>query len=333
MSWTVKNLAAPRLRERVVDVHMPGALLAAACAVLLATPITMQATPTQEDNAGLAPGNSALLLEDGADDDPIVVTGRREPPTRSQVYEQARELSRVDHHRLYEEPLARFETPLCPAVSGLSTAEARLMIARIRANAARVDVKLARPDCMPNLVVVFADDGRTLMVKVAETHRKTFCTLPVSEQAELLVEGAPVRVWSQIIVVGPNAHVWRCRWNVPSRSGGPGQMLLPSRREIGSALVVFDRDAVVSMTLMQLADYATMRGLSHTRPARGHEPMPTILALFTEGASIPEELTHFDIGYLRSLYWWVPNVPAASKLRGVRRRALREEDPLAISRK
>jgi hypothetical protein len=90
--------------------------------------------------------------------------------------------------------------------------------------------------------------------------------------------------------------------------------------------VLFDRDAVAGMTLVQLADYATMRGLSHMRPADGDEPMPTILALFTEGASHPDELTSFDIGYLRSLYWWKPNLTATTKLLGVRRRALREEE-------
>lgn len=87
------------------------------------------------------------------------------------------------------------------------------------------------------------------------------------------------------------------------------------------------------MTLVQLADYATMRGLSHTRPAAGEEAMPTILALFTEGSLRPEELTSFDVGYLRSLYWSVPNVSAASKLLALRGRALQEQRPTAALQK
>jgi len=227
------------------------------------------------------------------------------------------------------EPLPRFEMPLCPGVSGLKTDAAEMMVSRIRANAARVDIELAKPNCSPNLVVAFVDDGRALLSKIAETRRERFCTLSASEQAEILAEDAPVRVWNEIVVVGPTAHVRRCRWHVPSKSGGPSQMFLPTRRDIVSALVVFERDAVAGMTLVQLADYATMRGLSHTRSATGDEPMPTILSLFAEGAQATEELTIFDLGYLRSLYWPVPNVSAVSKLLAVRRHTLQEQRRMA----
>jgi hypothetical protein len=54
--------------------------------------------------------------------------------------------------------------------------------------------------------------------------------------------------------------------------------------------------------------------------------MDTILALFEDEGRGPGELTSFDIGYLESLYWWRPDVPAADKLLGVRKRAERAED-------
>ena len=96
---------------------------------------------------------------------------------------------------------------------------------------------------------------------------------------------------------------------------------MPERKDIVSSLVVFERDAVIGMSLTQLADYATMRGLTHTRPARGDERMATILALFADDSRSPDALTDFDVGYLRSLYYWKPNLSAATKLLGVRRRA------------
>ena len=64
-----------------------------------------------------------------------------------------------------------------------------------------------------------------------------------------------------------------------------------------------------------------MRGLSHTRPATGDEPASTILAMFHQEGGGPDQLSAFDIGYLRSLYYWDPNVSAATRLLGVRRRA------------
>jgi len=80
---------------------------------------------------------------------------------------------------------------------------------------------------------------------------------------------------------------------------------------------------------VQLADYATMRGLAYTRPASGARPMTTILALFNDRDIVdpvdrqPAELTSFDLGYLRSVYFWRPDrsVPAVGRLLGVRRRA------------
>jgi hypothetical protein len=99
---------------------------------------------------------------------------------------------------------------------------------------------------------------------------------------------------------------------------------MPERKDIVFSVVAFERDAVIGMSLTQLADYATMRGLTHTRPAGGSEPMATILALFADDTREPNELTDFDVGYLRSLYWWKPNLSAASQLLGVRSRA-REE--------
>lgn len=57
-----------------------------------------------------------------------------------------------------------------------------------------------------------------------------------------------------------------------------------------------------------------MRGLSHTRPAQGGQPMATILSLFDGAGGSPDLLTDFDAGYLRSLYWSVPNASAAKKL-------------------
>ena len=153
-----------------------------------------------------------------------------------------------------------------------------------------------------------------------------------SEQTELLANDAPVRVWSNIAMrwtgAGPppekgvKASVW----------GQLNRNAMPESYDIRSALVVFEQNAVKGMTLAQLADYATMRGLSHTRPPSGEQPMATILSLFDGNEASPGELTHFDVGYLRSLYWWNANASAANKLADVDRwiaKASGEEKPAA----
>jgi hypothetical protein len=142
----------------------------------------------------------------------------------------------------------------------------------------------------------------------------------------LLRQATPARVWTNIGLRwtgnGPPPIGWpRAR---PSVRGQLARTAMPEARDILSAVVLFDEEAVVGMTLEQLADYATMRGLSHTRPADGDEPMGTILAMFSDGT---DRLTPFDIAYLRSLYYAQSNLPAASRFAGVRRRAAETTEP------
>lgn len=253
----------------------------------------------------------------------IVVTGETNEPSRGEVAGQAEELSRVGRHQLYDEALPRFEVPVCPGVFGLREDYTAEMTDRIRANAARLNVKVARRGCQPNLFIAFVEDGQELLSKLARKYPKVFCIIGKDEQAEILREGEPVRVWSHIRTIdirrtGAPTRIFRCREDIPSQGNKVG-MFLPERRGIISSLVVFDREAALDMTVTQLADYATMRGLSHTRPASGNERLETILSLF-ETRSSPLELTRFDLGYLGSLYQGRPDQRAMTRFVGIKRR-------------
>lgn len=264
----------------------------------------------------------------------IVVTGSADGPSREEVYDQALDLSRVNsrYGYVYEHALARFEKPVCPGVAGLKDAAASELVERIRANAARFKIRLAKGSCAPNLVVAFVEDGQTYVADLERKYPRIFSLVEERERAELLGGPGPVRVLSNVVprmANGAPVRRWKGKWRVPTRKGMADRVMLPSRTDIDSAVVVFDREAVVGMSVTQLADYATMRGLSHTRPASGDESLSTILGLFADDSRSPEELTSFDIGYLKSLYWWKANVPAVDKLLGVRKRAreAREEEP------
>lgn len=288
---------------------------AALALVLLAAAPAAAQDQTQAEQAQDTPENT------------IVVTGEApEAPTRREVYDQAREVSRVGPYQLYDEALPRFEVPLCPGVLGIKDDYAAEISDRIRANAARLRIRLAEPGCEPNLFIAFVDDGQELLTRLAAAHPEVFCIIDKSEQAEILRDGEPVRVWSHIRTIdirrpgAPPTRVFHCREDIPSPANKVG-MFLAERRDIVSSLVVFDREEVLGMTLVQLADYATMRGLSHTRPASGDETMGTILALFEGDRSSPLELTSFDVGYLESLYAGPANQRAATRFLGIRRRA------------
>jgi hypothetical protein len=62
-----------------------------------------------------------------------------------------------------------------------------------------------------------------------------------------------------------------------------------------------------------------MRSFARTKPVEGDLALDTILTLFDDNRMPPDGLTDFDQAYLRSVYDWIPNLPAATKLLGVNR--------------
>ncbi|MBT2135495.1 hypothetical protein KK137_14250 [Croceibacterium sp. LX-88] len=300
-------------------------------AMLIAAP-AHASDPAPEDPQAASPGEQPSNAAEG--ENSIIVTGRVAPPTREEVYQQALDVSRVDTGRLYEEALARITTPICPAVDGLRPELAGEIVDRIRANAARLNLRLGGSRCSTNILVTFVDDGQELLNDLAENHPRMFNLVEKSEQTELLAAEAPVRVWNVVETKWRNGAplpYWRGKPQRPSVRGST-DLFLPTRNDINFALVVFDREAVVGLSAVQLADYATMRGLSHTRPATNDQPMATILALFEEDSGgEPAELTSFDMGYLRSVYFWRPDrpVPGVGRLQGVRRREAKAREDLS----
>ncbi|HEU4652206.1 MAG TPA: hypothetical protein VFS49_12405, partial [Croceibacterium sp.] len=258
----------------------------------------------------------------------IVVTGDR--PTQSEVTRQAREITQPTGIRYA--PLPRFEGDrLCPGVIGLKTDFASLVVERIRANATRFGLWLTTDDgtCAPNFVMAFVDDGQATLQQVADGQSWLFKDMPRHERAELLADDGPAHVWTTT-----QART-RDGINLPDRpdgrkssamsSGGRARVQLAAREDITGVLILFDRDDVRGLTLIQLADYATMRGLARTRPVDGDgQPMDTILALFDPDATPPAEMTAFDRAYLDALYRGPANVTGLSKVLGVSRELERQ---------
>jgi len=270
------------------------AAILAGLAGLAAAPPTASAQPAEQ----------APAAEAGED---IVVTGRTgEPPTQTEVTRQARAVTVPGAIRHFALP--RFEGDrLCPGISGLQAEDAALMIDRIRATAEDLGLRMTRDDgtCRPNFVVAFVDDGQETIRSIQKGRYWLFRDMPPHELRELLGEEGPVRVWT--------ATVKRTRDGMPAGSSqwmASSRIYLAMREDIVWVLVLFDRDDVQGKTLLQLADYATMRGLARTRPMESDgQPMDTILALFDPGATPPGRMTEFDRAYLGAIYDGLPNMP------------------------
>lgn len=283
--------------------------------------------------AGLA-GALALTVpvsaqEDAADD--IVVTGRVEaPPTTTEVTSQARAITAPT--ALRHLPLPRFEDRLCPGIFGMKPDYASLMIDRIRANAERLDLWMSEDDgtCRPNFIVAFVDDGQAALAQIERNQGWLMQGLTTADRRELLAEDGPVRVWTttqtrtrdglpvprrETLDNPPTVSMWMAH----------SKIYLATREDITQVIVLFDRKDIYGKTLVQLADYATMRGLARTRPVDGDgQAMDTILALFDPDGSPPLEMTQFDRAYLGAVYDNIPNIPGITKVLGVNRQLRRQ---------
>ena len=255
-----------------------------------------------------------------AADDNIVVTGER--PARSEVTRQARDVTDIGSD-VRDRPLARIEDRLCPGVLGLKQSGAELMIDRIRWNAERLHMWLADDtDCHPNLIVAFVEDGKAEIAALVEHQPWLFEDMTTAQRHALLATEGPVRVWTTSLTRTrdgmeiarresldnpPQVEMWMAH----------SKLYLTIREDITQTVVLFDRAAVHGKSIIQLADYATMRGFARTRPASGDAQFDTILALFDPNHEPPQALTDFDQAYLTNLYQEIANLPAAMRLADV----------------
>lgn len=258
------------------------------------------------------------------EDNQIVVTGQTEQPSSSEVSRQARSITQGGNFR--RSPLARFERRLCPGVIGLTPEMAALVIDRIRYNADQLGLGLAEDDgtCSPNLVVAFVKDGQAELAALHKEHVYMFNSMELHDLRALLAETGPVRAWTSTITRTRDGTA------IPPNRGGEtpiaamwmahSKIYLTTREDIEFVMVMFDIEKMKGKTLVQLADYATMRGLARTKPVSGDgQPLDTILALFDQDGVPSDELTSFDRAYLASVYDSIPNLPGTVRLQGVSR--------------
>lgn len=261
--------------------------------------------------------DDAAQQADAATGEDILVTGER--PSHAAVSRQARAVTDIGSD-IRDRPLARVADRLCPGVMGLKRYAAEMMVDRIRWNAERLNMWLADDsDCRPNLIVAFVEDGKATMAELVERQPWLFETLTRPERQALLAEDGPVRVWTtaqdrtrdgmpierrESLTNPPTVSMWMAH----------SKIYLPIRQDITQTVVLFDRAGVRGKSIVQLADYATMRSFARTRPAQGDAALDTILALFDPNHEPAEQLTDFDQAYLRSVYKEIANLPAAMKL-------------------
>ena len=219
-----------------------------------------------------------------------------------------------------EEPLARFEDPLCPGVVGLRQEAAESMVGRLRANAELLGLRMAENgDCEANFVVAFVNDGKVFLSQLEDRNSYIFAEMSRGERVALLSDSGPARAVLRVRARSRDGMPISRRENLTDLPQttmwmAHSKIYAATRNDIISAMILFDRDAIRGMSLTQLADYATFRALTHQTPDPAAVGAASILTLFEGGEARPEGLTEFDRAYLAQLYAGLANLPAPAKL-------------------
>lgn len=253
-------------------------------------------------------------------DAPLVVTGVRATNDEIATFVDAFTVASPSGR------LARFEFAVCPLVMGLDDAQKAEFADRIRAVAKAAGVPVAKPGCDPNVVAIVTPDKKALIEDLMRRHPDTLGDLAPRQIRAMANSPEPAAAWH---IGGPTLGADGRKVDTESagfavhRTTEPvSRITFATRPQFAAAVVVLDRHALDGLTIDQVADYAAMRTLIETDPARlGKSSAPTILKVLTApmGSPTPPTLTDWDLGVLRGFYASNPNVTAAAQRSAVRK--------------
>lgn len=209
---------------------------------------------------------------------------------------------------------ARWRTPLCAGVTGLSAEHAQYVVDRVSQRAAEFGVRAAAPGCAPNLLIVFSADPSGQARAIARERTDPASVTGVSGQTaglsaynNFVASNAPVRWWRVVQPLSDRGEVV----SRDERAGEPARVnveergrLRPTVRDAFShVIVIVDLGQVNGVSLGALSDYLAMVALAPAEP-NGQEA-DSILNYFSAraaGQSPPDQLSAGDIAYLRQVY-------------------------------
>jgi hypothetical protein len=222
----------------------------------------------------------------------------------------------------FRESLARWGTPICPAVAGLPRDEGEFILQRLTQIAAAAGAPLAPEHCKGNFVVIVAANPDDLLKQWSKRNPTLFGDGPMFKVRRFLSASGAVRVWYNTSIAaadgqstsigspamglsGSSPSGAQAFAGIPQNSHAQGSRLaFDDVRNLGSALVVVDGPRAKGCNFGQLAAYIAMVGFAEIRAGAAAENAPTILHLFSEpkDSSPPLGLSPWDQAFLKALY-------------------------------
>ncbi len=205
--------------------------------------------------------------------------------------------------------IGRFHAPVCPAVMGLPEAQSQMVAERMKRVAQAAGIRTAEGNCAPNVVLIASIDKASTIEALYRSYPAYFSGMAGKEVRQLAATKDPSVAWQIKGLLSADGTVLK---KLPL--GGPyinegtnsgSRVRAGTMPQFVASMVMVERGALTGLSVTQVADFAAMRAFADTDPRRAAETgAPTILTILDkrDDQLVPVTLTHWDLGYLKSLY-------------------------------
>ena len=214
---------------------------------------------------------------------------------------------------------------------GLAPVQNDRIAERVRRVAAAAKIRLAPAKCRPNAFVIVAPDKAAAIIELNRRFPAYFSQMSEREVRKLAADGAPAAAWQVKSLMTADrelaAKATTSDTYIVKSVNTPSRIKAASMPTFMASVVVIDVKSAAGLTLTQLADYAAMRVFADLEPERAAKVgVPTILGLLgqADDRPLPVTLTHWDLGFLKSLYA-TDNAYLAGYQRGDMERVVKKE--------
>jgi hypothetical protein len=297
-----------------------------AASVLSAASVTALAQPASAQTAKDAPSTTVAPVTVTAAPQPKVI----EKQTHNFVQSYAAPNVEIDQ-------ITRWHDPVCVQVVGLPQADqAALIKARIESVAQAVGLRAARPNCNPNVEIVFTPWPQRTMDVVAQRNENLLGYYHRHDRDQLKTVTHPIQAWYMTATEGGGedmAGVLMSMYgqyvnldavaiddpdNEPPLSCGENPHFTHCLKSMfHNVFMVADSKALEGKDAGLVADDMAMLALSQPKSLDGCNALPSVIDVFAKsacpGRDPPDGLTPADAAYLTALYASDPEGTKASE--------------------
>lgn len=205
--------------------------------------------------------------------------------------------------------IGKFHSPVCPAVMGLPDSQNRMAAERMKQVARAAGIRTGDSKCAPNVFLIASVDKGATIAALHRSHPAYFRDMHSSDVRKLAASREASVAWQVKGLLSADGTLLK-----KAPLGGPyvnegtssgSRVRAGTMPQFVASMVMVERSALAGLSVTQVADFAAMRAFADTDPRRAAgSGAPTILTILDKGDDqmVPVTLTHWDLGYLKSLY-------------------------------